>query len=396
MNKRTLTYSSLVAGLVACMLIASAWWGVLPVAKASVEKKPAVQLGQPVEVTLPSARTIEDWRAYAGRLDAVEKVEVRPLVSGTIVGVHFTSGAVVKKGDVLFTIDARPYTAEAMRAEAALQAAQSGHTYAEADLARAKTLVAENAIAQIDFERRRDVEQTARAGVRSAQAALEIARLNLAHTRVVSPLNGRVAYVGKTAGNVVAPGTDAPPLTTVVSSSRMYATFDVDEQTFLHVIQVRGKKPVPVLMGLITEQGHPRRGVIEAVDNQLNTASGTVKVRAVFDNTDGALMPGLYARIRLRGATDKAGLLIAEKAIGIDQDRSFVLVVDKSSRAVYRQVTLGGYQDGMRVVDAGLGEGERIVADGPQRVQPGTLVDPRPVVAAALPAGQGAATRPEQ
>ena len=341
----------------------------------------------PVEVAEVLNKNIVDWQRYSGRLEAIDRVDIRPLVSGTLTAVHFQDGSIVKKGDVLFTIDPRPYAAEVDRAAAALTAAKARASYTASELARGQRLLTDNAIARRDFEEKQNAAREAAANLQGAQAALDYAKLNLGYTRIEAPVDGRVSRAEVTVGNVVAAGAGSVPLTRLVSVSKMYASFDVDEQTFLRYVNpARGGRAgaVPVELGLANEEGYSRTGVVQSVDNRLDTTSGTIRVRAEFDNADGQLLPGLYARVRLGGSEPRQAVLIDEKAIGTDQDKRYVLVLDDKNHAVYRQVKLGANQEGLRVVDSGLAAGERIVVNGLQRIRPGDAVTPTvvPMVAA--------------
>lgn len=314
-------------------------------------------------------------------LEAIDRVDIRPLVSGTLTEVHFQDGALVKKGDVLFTIDPRPYVAEVDRATAQLAAAQARAAYTASDLARGQRLLGENAIAKRDFEEKQNAAREAAANLQAARAALESARLNLGYTRITAPVDGRVSRAEVTVGNVVNAGAQSVPLTTLVSVSRMYASFDVDEQTFLKYVNPSRTNgtDVPVQLGLANEDGYSREGQVQYVDNRLDTASGTIRVRAVFDNRDGSLVPGLYARVRLGGGAPREAVLVDEKAIGTDQNKRYVLVLDDQNHAAYREVTLGANVGPLRVVEKGLEAGERIVVNGLQRVRPGAVVAPNVV-----------------
>jgi multidrug efflux system membrane fusion protein len=341
----------------------------------------------PVDVAEVVERSITDWQSYSGRLEAVDRVEIRPRVSGTLIAVHFKDGSLVHKGDELFTIDPLPYQAEVDRAEANLAGAKARVAYTASELARAQRLIADNAIARRDLEQRQNDAREAAASLKAAQAALEIARLNLGYTRILAPVSGRVSRAEVTVGNLVAAGAGSTPLTTLVSVDPIYASFDVDEQSFLKYVNPArtGKSgQVPVFMGLANEDGYSREGKVQYVDNRLDTSSGTIRVRATFDNPDGALVPGLYARIRLGGGNPHKAILIDEKALGTDQSKRFVMVVDAQNKAQYREVQLGSAQDGLRVVSAGLKPGERIVVNGLQRVRPGDAVDPHLVPMAGL------------
>jgi len=305
--------------------------------------------------------------------------------------VHFKDGALVKKGDQLFTIDPRPYVAEVDRAAAQLAAAQARNVYTSTDAARAERLLADNAIAKRDYDEKQNAAREAAANVKAAQAALESARVNLTYTNIVAPVSGRVSRAEMTLGNVVANGANAPLLTTLVSVSPIYASFDVDEQTYLRYLSHDAKGTVPVSLGLANEDGYSREGVVDSVDNRLDTSSGTIRVRARFNNPDGALVPGLYARIRVGGGTPHPAVMIDDTAIGTDQDKKYVMVVDRDSRAQYREVTLGPLHDGLRVITKGLAPGERIVVNGLQRVRPNDVVKANAVaMATSAPAPKSA------
>jgi multidrug efflux system membrane fusion protein len=335
----------------------------------------------PVEVDVATvvSQTITDWQRYSGRLEAVDHVDIRALVAGTIVAVHFKDGALVRQGDPLFTIDPRPYQAEVDRAAAQLAAAQARAAYASTDAARADRLLADNAIAKRDYDEKQNASRTAAADVKAAQAALEAAQVDLSHTRVTAPVAGRVSRAELTVGNVVSTGTNAPLLTTLVSVSPIYASFDVDEQTYLQYLGRDRNAKVPVALGLANEDGYSRQGVITSVDNRLDTSSGTIRVRATFDNADGALVPGLYARVEVGGGQAHPAVLIDDAAVGTDQAKKYVLVVDSANTLQYREVRLGALHGNLRVVTAGLQPGERIVVNGTMRARPHDAVRPRMV-----------------
>lgn len=366
--------------LVAALAAAGGGYAVYGPSKGTgtAQAQSAPPQGAPVDVAPAFTRPIVDWQRYSGRLEAIDRVDIRPLVSGTLTQVHFKDGALVKKGDVLFTIDPRPYAAEVDRAAAQLAAARARVAYTASDLARGKRLISENAIARRDFEEKENAAREAAANLQAAQAALDTARINLGYTRIVAPVDGRVSRAEVTVGNVVSAGASSVPLTTLVSVARLYASFDVDEQTFLRYVnpsRANGAS-VPVQLGLANEEGYSREGVVQSVDNRLDPTSGTIRVRAVFDNGDGTLLPGLYARVRLGGSAPYDAVLIDERAIGTDQSKRFVLVVGDDNRANYREVKLGSNVGPLRVVQDGLKPGERIVVNGLQRVRPGDLVAP--------------------
>jgi multidrug efflux system membrane fusion protein len=328
-----------------------------------------------VDVAKVVRRTITDWQSYSGRMEAVERVDVRPLVSGTIVSVNFRDGALVKKGDTLFVIDPRPYQAAVDQAAAQVAAAQARNGYAQSDWERAQRLIADNAIAKRDYDEKQNASREANANLKAAQAALEAAQINLGYTRIVAPVAGRVSRAEITLGNVVSAGAGAAPLTTLVSVSPIYASFDADEQTYLdYISRMKDGRKVPVQLGLANESGYSRSGTIESVDNRLDTSSGTIRVRARFDNADGALVPGLYARIKVSGSAPHPALLVDDAAIGTDQDKKFVFVVDRNNQVSYRAVQIGGQQGNLRVIVGGLAEGDNVIVNGTQRVRPGEQV----------------------
>lgn len=341
-----------------------------------------------VDVAVVHSEAIVDWHAYSGRLEAVEHVQVRPQVSGAITALHFADGGLVRKGDELFTIDPRPYQATVNQAAAQLAGAKARAAFTASELQRGKRLLAANAIASRDVDEKRNVARIAKAEEASAAAALQSAQLDLQHTRVVAPISGRASRAEVTLGNVVQAGPGAPVLTSVMSVDKVYASFDMDEQSFLRFLNKARLDPdaiMPVQLGLGDDQAYPRQGRVVSIDNHLDTASGTIRVRAEFDNTDGALLPGLYARVRLSTRTARQAVLIDEKAIGTDQSKRYVLVVDAKNNANYRQVTLGPVHDGSRVVESGLAAGERIVVGGLQRVRPGEPVQARIAAAESTP-----------
>jgi len=336
---------------------------------------PAAPAAPPVSAAIVLEKPVAETQEFSGRLEAVERVEIRSRVSGFITAVNFTPGGEVKKGDVLFVVDPRPYQAEATRAQAAAASARAKADLAKRELARAESLMADKAIARREFDEAAASQKELDASAAAAQAQYEAARLNLAYTRVVSPIDGRVSKAEITLGNLVDP---TALLTSVVSLERIYASFDGDEDTYLRVgAKARDGAPVAVRVGLANEEGFPHEGKLEFVDNQLDARTGSVRMRATFENRDGALVPGLFARVQLGAADSRNAVLINERAVGTDQSRKFVFVVDKDGKAEYRQVTLGPVVDGLRVVRSGVKAGEKIVVNGLQRVRPGAPVAPQ-------------------
>lgn len=339
----------------------------------------------PVSVATVVQSDVAAWDEFSGRLEAVERVDVRSRVAGTIQAVHFREGALVKKGELLLTIDPAPYAADVERADAQVAAAQARVAQAKGEHERSQRLWSEQAISKREFDERINGQREADANLRAAQAGLQTAQLSLGYTQVRAPVAGRVGKLEVTVGNLVAAGPGAPVLTTLVSVSPIYASFDADEQVVTRALKevnatgTRKLELIPVQMGTAASSDTPFEGRLQLVDNQVDPKSGTVRARAVFDNKDGQLMPGQFARIRMGQASKGTALLINERAVGTDQSKKFVLVVGADNKAAYREVTLGASVNGLRVVKSGLAANERIVVNGLQRVRPGALVAPQPV-----------------
>ncbi|MGH7628680.1 MAG: efflux RND transporter periplasmic adaptor subunit [Gemmatimonadales bacterium] len=341
----------------------------------------------PAAVTVAEAKEqeINEWDEFTGRIEAVDAVDIRPRVSGYIQRVAFAEGKEVKKGDVLFIIDPRPYQAELARAAAELQRARTRAALAGKEVERAERLVAVQAISREEFDTRTSAEAESRASIAAAEAAVATARLNMDWTRVRSPISGRVSRAEITQGNLVQAGPpDATLLTTVVSLDPVYVYFEGDEQTYLRYgdLARAGARPSsrdtrnPIQLGLANEQGFPHTGYVDFVDNQLNPETGTIRARGVFSNKDRAFTPGLFARLKLVGSARYRAVLVLDRAVGTDQDKKFVLVLQPDSTVEYRPVQIGRLVDGLRIVTAGLKGGERIVINGLQRVRPGMKVAP--------------------
>ncbi|MFL6694526.1 MAG: efflux RND transporter periplasmic adaptor subunit [Ramlibacter sp.] len=348
----------------------------------------------PVSVAAVAESEVTVWDEFSGRLEAVERVDVRSRVAGAVQAVHFREGALVRKGDLLVTIDPAPYAADADRAQAQVAAAQARLTRAQSDQARAQRLWNEQAISQREYEDRLNGLREEEANVRAAEAQRDVARLNLGYTQVRAPVAGRIGRIEITAGNLVAAGPGAPVLTTLVSVSPIYASFDTDERIVARALKDIGSagqsartliERIPVQMGTAAGTDLPYHGRLQLIDNQVDAKSGTVRVRAAFDNKDGELMPGQFARIRMGQAQPMRALLVNERAVGTDQNKKFVLVVGEGNKAEYREVALGASVNGLRVVQDGLKPGERIVVNGLQRVRPGTVVQPQAVAMDAKP-----------
>ncbi|MDG3579286.1 efflux RND transporter periplasmic adaptor subunit [Rhizobium sp. YJ-22] len=354
---------------------------------AAVAPPPAV----PVTVTAIEPRDVTTWQEFSGRLEAVDRVELRSRVAGAIQSVHFREGALVKAGDLLVKIDPAPFEAAVAQAESLVASAEAKLALAETELGRGETLQAKKVISQSDFAQRRSVHDEARANLRAAEAALTTAKLNLGYTEIRAPISGRAGKLEITAGNLVAAGSGSLPLTTLVSSGEIYASFNANEELIARTLaalpQDSGALPaieqVPVEIGTLSDEGTPLSGKLQLIDNEVDAASGTIRVRAVFDNPGNRLIPGQFVRIRMGEPKAEKRLMISERALGTDQDKKYVFLVDAKNTVAYRQVQLGASVDGMRIVEKGLAAGDRIVVNGLQRVRPGTVVDPQTEVAAA-------------
>jgi RND family efflux transporter MFP subunit len=344
-----------------------------------------------VSVAQVLTRPVTDFDEFTGRFVAVERVEVRPRVSGYIASVALTPGRVVKKGDVLFTIDARPYEAELKRAKAELARARTQLALARSERDRATRLLEMRAISHEEFDSRVAGSEQADANVDVASAALDTAALNLSFTRVESPISGLVSREEVTTGNLVTSGQTL--LTTVVSVDKIYSEFEGDERVYLKYAALSRSgelanardSNLPVWVGLADEQGTPHEGKVVFVDNALDAQTGTIRVRALLDNRERRFTPGLFARVKLVGSGQYQATLINDSAIGTDQNVRYVFAVNPENKVEYRAVKLGPVVDGLRVVREGLKPGEYIVVNGLQRVRPGITVAPQRVAMGVKP-----------
>jgi multidrug efflux system membrane fusion protein len=337
----------------------------------------------------PIAREVIEWDEYIGRLESPESVEVRARVSGYLDKVHFKEGKEVKKGDLLFTIDRRPYQAEYDRTDAEYQRALSQAELAKNDAARAERLIATKAISEEDADTKTKTYTAAMAALKSAKAAADLAKLNLEFTEVRAPIAGRISSALVTEGNLVSggiSGTGASLLTTLVSLDPLYCYGSADERAILKYIRLSKEgtrdsardKIIPAEMGLADETGFPHKGFMDFVDNRVDPNTGTLRARGVFPNADHSLSPGFFARLRIPGSGKYPALLIPDRALGSDQAQKFVYVVTAEKKVEFRPVKTGPMIDGLRVVSAGLKAGEQIIVEGLMRVRPGVVVDSKP------------------
>lgn len=377
-------------GRVAAATAALALGGVVVVsAELETDGAPAkaavAEQATPASVAKVERRPVTNWSAFSGRLEAIDRVEIRPRVAGEIVKAHFREGALVKRGDVLFTIDRDPYAAAADRARAEVAATEARLKLARADLDRGRKMTS-IAISGRDLDQRDSEVRSAEAAKQGAEAALRSAELDLGYTEVRAPVAGRVGRIEVTAGNLVAAGPGAPVLTRLVSIDPIYASFDADERAVLKALDTLPAgversdaiAAIPVEMSTGTRED-VARGRLQYVDPSVQAAGGTVRVRAEFPNPDGRLFPGQFARLKMGEAREADAVLVSERAVGVDQDKSFVLVVGDDDRAAYREVRLGASVEGLKVVLSGLSGGERVVVEGLQKLKAGALVAPNPV-----------------
>jgi membrane fusion protein, multidrug efflux system len=340
-----------------------------------------------VSVATVEPREANTWDEFSGRLEAIERVDLRPRVAGQIVAIHFREGALVKAGDSLVTIDPAPYTAEVDRLNGVVAAAQAQVVFTKADVARARQIIGSSALSERELDTRANAYDAAVANLKSAQASLYNAKLNLEWTEVRAPVAGRVGRREITVGNLVEAGPNAPLLTTLVSVNPIYASFNADENVVARALGTLSPEAnatahveqIPVQMSTATNEGQWRKGILQLIDNKVDVASGTVRLRATFDNADGRLIHGQFVRIRLAQPRAAPVIAITERAIGTDQDKKYVMVVGKDNKTAYREVKLGAMTDDLRIITNGLTAGDRVIVAGLQHVKPGVEVAPEPV-----------------
>lgn len=327
-----------------------------------------------VAVAKVVSKPITEFDEFTGRFEAVERVEVRPRVSGYVTSSNFQQGHSVKKGDILYVIDPRPYQATLNRAEAEVARARTQLALAGSERDRANKLIEKHAISQEEFDTRISGNEQASANLAAAEAARDSAALDLSFTQVRSPISGVVGRAEITAGNLVAAGQTL--LTTVVSVDPIYVAFDGDEQVYLKVAGLKRNSRAPIWVGLADEQGHPHEGELAFIDNEVDPATGTIHARGIFKNADRHFTPGLFARVKLEGGAKYDALLINDSAVGTDQSVKYVLKVGADNKIEYTPVKLGPIVDGLRVVREGLKANDVILVKGLQQVRPGMPVTP--------------------
>ncbi|WP_420002519.1 efflux RND transporter periplasmic adaptor subunit [Arenibacterium sp. LLYu02] len=363
---------------------------------------PAEATGAPAEpfrpevgVVHPVSRNLASFDEFTGRFEAVNEVALHPRVSGQLEQIHFTSGEIVQAGDLLFTLDQRPFKAAVIEAEARLQEARASLRLAETELTRQRTLEERGIASRSTLDSAAETAEAARAMIAGAEAAVTQARLDLEFTEIRAPISGRISDEAVSVGNLIVAGTAGEALTTIVSVNPIHFTFDATEAQFLEYqraakgADMRSEAGLrAVAAQLIDEVEFTHKGRIDFIDNRIDSASGTIRGRAVFDNHDGLLTPGMFARLRMETAAEEAQLLVPDQAIGSAQAEKFVLIATPEGKVERRVVRPGEMVDGLRVV-AGLAPQDQVIVDSLHMVGPGAEVRIR----AATPDSQQVASR---
>ncbi|MEM6973846.1 MAG: efflux RND transporter periplasmic adaptor subunit [Pseudomonadota bacterium] len=393
-NTKTQAAGTLLTGAALGALIAGGlWYGASRITPpnfiATAEASTAAAPAPTVDVVRAEARVVTEWDEFTGRFQAVDEVAIRARVSGYLDAVHFEAGQVVEKGDLLFTIDPRPFEAALAEAEARLAEAEAAAELADTELTRAERLRAGGHVAQSVLDTRAQEAASAAASIAAAEAAVERARLDLGFTEIHAPVTGRISDDAVSPGNLIAAGAGAEALTTVVSLDPIHFVFDATEGQYLEYLRATETEGLrsragetPVAVRLIDEVDFAHPGTIDFVDNRIDRATGTIRGRAVLQNDDGVLTPGMFGRLRLATAIDTTRVVIPETAIGSDQAARFVLVVDEAGTVHRRAVELGDRLTvpgavTARVVTAGIAPGEQVITGGLHMARPGATVTAR-------------------
>lgn len=350
-------------------------------ANASERDNAQAPQAMPVTVEIVKSKPFQIWNDYSARLEAVNFAEIRPQVSGTITQVKFHDGQMVEKGDVLFVIDPRPYQAAVNQAKAELRVAKNQSSFSSKELGRAKELIKTNAISERVLDERSNAHSIAVATVKALEARLRNAEINLDFAYIKAPISGRVSRAEIKVGNLVEAGGNAPVLTSIVSNKNVYADFEVDEKSYLKYVRNSAKSlseehKIPVKLKLSGDDVE-YKGFIQSFDNQIDVSSGTIRARALFNNEDGALLPGMFASVKMGTPSSEDQILIGERAIGTDQSRKFVYVIGDNNMVEYRVVTIGESIEGQRIITSGLNDGDQVITEGIMRIRPGMPVVPK-------------------
>lgn len=333
-----------------------------------------------VTVAFPQRKDITHYAQYSGQTHAVESVEIRARVEGYLDKIHFNDADFVKQGQLLFTIDPKPYQARLDEARANLATRQAELRLAEATLKRKQSAFEDQAVSEVEVIEAQALRDQAAAAIDAARAAIETARLDLSYTQVRSPISGRIGRRFVDVGNLVG-ATEKTLLATIVNISPAYVYFNVNERDFLEFekcrrLNVPGNGSSAVFLGLSSDKDFPFQGKVDFTDNRVDPETGTILMRGVFDNPEGSLLPGLFARVRMPIRIEKMAMVVPEAALGIDQQGHFLLAVSDNNTVEYKPVQVGPEIDGMRVIDSGISDKDRIVVNGLQRARPGGQVSP--------------------
>ncbi len=379
MNRKIISYPFFPAAIFILMSICGVYYS----SQGNAATPGAVPPPPSVDVVVLAPQSVRTWANYSGRLVAVESAAIKPLVGGIIQQVLFEEGQQVKKGQPLFVIDPRPHQAALQRAQAQLATAESRARLAQDELKRAQQLIGSKLVSQSLYDSALSANQVAQADVKQAEAAVNQAQINLDYAHISAPISGRVGRAELTVGNVVDAGVNAPVLTQVVANDRLYVDFNVDEASYIQLSpSVKSGQKMPVDLTLLSgDAGNAYHGYISAFDNRFDTASGTIRARAVFDNKDGSLTAGMFAKVRLGSANESGALLVPDRAIGTNQSKKFVMVVDAQNLATYREVNLGDHYEGQRIVLSGLAAGDKVIVNGLSHIRPQSPVVPNVVSA---------------
>lgn len=331
----------------------------------------------PVEVEAIVAEKVQIWKDFSGNVVAVDRAEIRPQVEGRITEIRFQDGQIVNKGDVLFVIDPRPYEATLSQAKALRDSAKVQAQLAEKEYQRARSLIKTDAISRSLMDERENNRNATAAAVQGAEAAVQRAEIDLDFAYVKAPISGRIGRAEITEGNLVQKTPNAPLLTTIVAQDRVYVDFEVDEHTYVESVHTsKGDGKIPVKIKLLSG-AKEYDGFVHSFDNRIDPASGTIRARAIFDNRDGLLLPGMAVSVQMGGNGDAELILVNEHAISTDQNRKFVLVLGEGNAATYREVKIGAGFDGQRVVLDGLKPGDQVITSGIAHLRPGSIVAPQ-------------------
>lgn len=364
---------------VATVIVGSVYYAQNRQANASESEAAPSDMSVTVEVV--TSKPVQIWNDYSARLEAVDFAQIRPQVNGAIIAVKFKDGQMVEKGDVLFIIDPRPYEAAVNQSKAELIAAKNQASFSKEEFGRAKELIKTDAISKRVLAKRSNAYNIAAATVKIIEARLERARINLDYAYIKAPINGRVGRAEIKKGNLVGAGVDAPVLTSIVSMHGIYAGFEVDEQSYLKYIRSAARDlseehKVPVKLSLNGDDLE-YEGFIDSFDNQIDASSGTIRARALFTNEDGALLPGMFATVKMGTPSPQDRIMISERAIGTDQNRKFVYVVNDKNIVEYREIKIGKSVEGQRVVLSGLNDNDQVIVEGIIKIRPGMSVAPQ-------------------